>query len=229
MLAKDVAKRILLFSACCTLGSSAMGSQNAERVFQGTEETLDQPLNAEDLTLALLIRTDLSQSEKKEILRNVLEKLTRENNASVSSYDDSQKIIFKKMNIYDDSIAQAIKNYTPASVGNVLYTIGKKSKEDRLQIKVLDLSENYITNEGATRLFNEIQTLLPNLEIIDLSYNRLRDLRGSAENRAFEAALRKVLGSLKSLNLKKNYFGRDWCTHIAQHFDPVLAAKITTN
>ncbi len=125
------------------------------------------------------------------------------------------------MNINDDHIAQVIKNPTPPSVSDVLYTIGKKSDQQRGSIRGLDLSENYITCEGATQLFDKILGLLPNLEIVDLSYNRLRD------SKTFGVALGKILcSSLKSLNLRGNRFGHDWYAHIQQQLGPEMAHKI---
>ena len=161
-------------------------------------------------------------------IRNKLEELNQlvgsANLATMNNYKDYQKLVYKKMNINDDHIAQVIKNPTPPSVSDVLYTIGKKSDQQRGSIRGLDLSENYITSEGATQLFDKILGLLPNLEIIDLSYNRLRD---SKENTTFDVALGKILcSSLKSLNLRGNHFGHDWYAHIQQQLGLEMAHKI---
>lgn len=192
-------KYIIFFLIFCARGSICM--KGDERLIILPKTTINKlseefdALNENDLFEAVKVLS--LQKEKKQVDRNY--------------YRSYEKLMFKKMSITDDKIAAALKN-PPPSISDVLVTVRKKSIPERNAIKVLNLSRNSITNDGAVVLFNEIIYILPNLEILDLSNNNLRDLRGNEGYSQFETALRNILhhSTLKQIKLKTNSFSILW-------------------
>ena len=138
----------------------------------------------------------------------------------------SSQIVLSNRSITDDEIANAIKAPRPASITTVKNFIDKKFKSE--EIEEIDLSSNNICNKGATDFFIYSAKNFPNIRELDLSLNRIRDLRGTQENEEFEKSLQTLLElpNFQKLILKTNYLGSNWYQYISDKLPKKLSKKI---
>lgn len=135
---------------------------------------------------------------------------------------------FSNKSITDDEIASSIRNPRPASITTVTSfireDIRKKNIDDQNinsgSVKKIDLSHNNICLKGATQLLRYITNELPGIEVVDLSFNQIRDWRGREEYEDFENTLQELVAmpSLREINLNTNCLGMDWYRHILSTF-----------
>ncbi len=135
---------------------------------------------------------------------------------------------FNKASITDTEIVNAILPPRPPSVINCIKNI--KKIEGYQEKTSLDLAENNIGLKGAAEILRFILSSegLSNLKKLDLSYNRIRDLREHEEYDDFERLLKQLLErkSFEKIDLSVNYLGYNWLKYITKEFDKELREKI---
>ncbi len=126
------------------------------------------------------------------------------------------KVNYNNRSISDDQIAESIRNPKPESVKDAIAKIERDYKDKLLSIEVLNLRENNIGIIGAAEILKFAVKNLKNLVQIDLSYNRIQDVRGYKDYEEFEYWLQRLLeqDSLQSINLGRNYLDLDWYRYI---------------
>lgn len=127
----------------------------------------------------------------------------------------SAVINFTSRGITDDVIANSIRPPAPPSVTKLLTVLSQEEEKDKLE--ELRLGGNNISLQGAKSILDFIDENFTSLKYLDLSYNQLRDRRGSKEYEDFEESLVKVLTHYPELkiNLGGNVlYSLSWIQHI---------------
>ncbi len=127
------------------------------------------------------------------------------------------EVNYNNRSIVDTQVADSIREPRLASVKDVTEEILSNYDENELlSIEVLNLRENNIGITGAAKILKFAVTNLKNLVQIDLSYNRIQDVRGYKDYEEFEYWLQRFLkqDSLQSINLGRNYLDLDWYRYI---------------
>ena len=137
---------------------------------------------------------------------------------------------YEHKSIIDSQYAAGLKDPKPVSVSVLIKAIKKKlsgggdSGKD-IEI-ILHLQQNNITEYGLIELLRYLREFR-NLVEIDLSCNKISDLRRFEENDEFESLLKEILEkeSFRCINFSKNYLDLGWYKYIKEKF-PSLSSKI---
>ena len=134
---------------------------------------------------------------------------------------------YSNKSIVDDYIAQAIRGIKPASITDLINSLKKRSDTFK-EITSLDVCDNNIGLSGSIKLFLFIKEYLPHLECMNLSFNLIRDYRGSYEYDEFELLLIELItkDSFKTISLGGNYLDIDWYNHMRTILPTHLYEKI---
>ena len=132
---------------------------------------------------------------------------------------------YANLGIVDDGIANSMGYSTP-SISKLLADIDQKDKN---KIQTLNLSGNNITLRGSSQILDYVLRELPNVKILNLSSNQIRDWHGVAGYDTFETNLIALLEipQFESIRLGNNPIANSvWFQDVTGKISEEMAQKI---